>query len=171
LPARELRRGRGSWPLSSACADLPALAARKFRILVCRGPECGERRDSQSIHQALLHSLHRRSLLDDVALGWQSCFGRCTQGPNVLVQELAAPRPGERQFLLATMPLGRAGKSALYNGVRPADAEEIIENHVMCDRLVSRLIEPPARTVAGYSPTAAAATRIEPSEEGSEGES
>jgi len=115
--------------------------------------------------------LSERSLLDQVSLGWQSCFGRCTQGPNVLVQELAAPRPGERQFQLATMPLGRAGRSALYNGVRPADVEDIIENHVMRDRLVSRLIQPPARSAAGYSSTASATTRIESSEEGSEGES
>jgi len=147
------------------------LAARKFRILVCRGPECGERRGSEAIHQAIFECLGRRDLAEQVSLGWQSCFGRCTQGPNVLVQELAAPRPGERQFLLATMPVGRAGKSALYNGVRPCDADEIIENHVMRDRLVYRLIEPPARSAAGYSSAASATTRIEPSKEGSEGES
>jgi (2Fe-2S) ferredoxin len=147
------------------------LAARKFRILVCRGPECGERRGSQVIREALYASLCQRGLLEEVQLGWQSCFGRCTQGPNVLVQELAAPRPGERQFLLATMPLGRAGRSALYNGVGVCDIEDIIENHILRDRLVSRLIEPPARAGAGYSPPAAPPARIEPSKEGSEGES
>jgi (2Fe-2S) ferredoxin len=152
-------------------AGLKALPARKFRILVCRGPECGERRGSRAIHDAFVESLTRRELRDDVSLGWQSCFGRCTQGPNVLVQELATPRPGERTFLLATMPLGRAGRSALYNGVCIADVEDIIENHVLRDRLVSRLIEPPARSAAGYSATASATTRVEPSEEGSEGES
>ena len=138
---------------------------------MCRGPECGERRGSQAIHHAVAECVRQRALQGHVELGWQSCFGRCTQGPNVLVQEIAAPRPGERQFLLATMPLGRAGRSALYNGVRPADVEDIIENHVMRDRLVSRLIEPPARSGAGYSATASATTRIESSDEGSEGES
>ena len=123
------------------------------------------------IRDALYASLRERGLLDQVQLGWQSCFGRCTQGPNVLVQELAAPRPGERQFLLATMPLGRAGRSALYNGVDLCDIEDIIENHILRDRLVSRLIEPPARSGAGYSPSAAPTARIEPSKEGSEGES
>jgi (2Fe-2S) ferredoxin len=148
------------------------LAARKFTILVCRGPECGERRGSQAIHDALAAALRRRALEEQVCLGWQSCFGRCTQGPNVLVQELTAPRPGERQFLLATMPLGRGGRSALYNGVGAADVEDIIEDHIMRDRPVSRLIEPPARSGAGYSSTTAAATpRVEPSEEGTKGES
>ena len=158
-------------PVARGVLDFTALAARKFRILVCRGPECGERLGSQEIHRAILVSLTERSLVDQVQLGWQSCFGRCTQGPNVLVQELAAPRPGERQFLLATMPLGRAGRSALYNGVRPGDVEDIIENHVMRDRLVSRLIQPPARSAPGYSSSASATTRIDSSEEGSEGES
>jgi (2Fe-2S) ferredoxin len=148
------------------------LASRKFRILVCRGPECGERRGSQAIHDALADGLRRRALHEQVALGWQSCFGRCTQGPNVLVQEVAAPQPGERQYLFATMPLGRSGRSALYNGVGAADVEDIIEDHLMRDRVVSRLIEPPARSAAGYSSTTAVATtRVEPSEEGTEGES
>ncbi|HTE56166.1 MAG TPA: (2Fe-2S) ferredoxin domain-containing protein [Kofleriaceae bacterium] len=147
------------------------MAARKFRILVCRGPECGERRGSRDIHDAFAAALDQRSLRDSVSLGWQSCFGRCTQGPNVLVQEVAAPRPGERVFLLATMPFGRAGRSALYSGVCPGDVEDIIENHVLRDRLVSRLIEPPAHAGAGYSRPASANTRVKPSEEGSEGES
>ncbi len=86
-----------------------------------------------------------------VELGWQSCFGRCTQGPNVLVQELAEERPGERQFLLATMPRGRAGRSALYNGVTESDVGEIVEQHIQRDLPVSRLIQPPARSPAGYN--------------------
>jgi len=141
------------------------LAARKFRILVCRGPECGERRGSQAIHDALADGLRARALQEQVSLGWQSCFGRCTQGPNVLVQELTPPQPGERQYFLATMPLGRSGRSALYNGVHAADVEDIIESHIIRNRPVSRLIEPPARSAAGYSSTTAVATtRVEPSE-------
>jgi (2Fe-2S) ferredoxin len=147
------------------------LAPCKFRILVCRGPECGDRRGSWSIHATLVETLARRGLTEQVTLAWQSCFGRCTQGPNVLVQELAPPRPGERRFLFATMPLGRAGRSALYNGVTAGDVDEIIENHVLRERLVSRLIHPPARSAAGYSSSAAVTGRVEPSEEGNEGES
>jgi (2Fe-2S) ferredoxin len=91
------------------------------------------------------------SLGPQVELGWQSCFGRCTQGPNVLVQELAETRPGERQFLLATMPRGRAGRSALYNGVSEPDVADIVEQHIRRDQPVSRLIQPPARSPAGYN--------------------
>jgi (2Fe-2S) ferredoxin len=147
------------------------LQPRKFRILVCRGPECGERRGSRDVHDALAAAVAARGLGEAVSLGWQSCFGRCTQGPNVLVQEVPPPRPGERVFVLAMMPLGRTGRSALYSGVTPADAAAIIDDHVLDDRLVSRLIEPPARAGAGYSRPASATTRQKPSEEGNEGES
>lgn len=122
------------------------------------------------MHDALAAAVAARGLGEVVTLGWQSCFGRCTQGPNVLVQEVAPPRPGERVFILATLPLGRAGRSALYSGVTPADAAAVVDDHVLADRLVSRLIEPPARAGAGYSRPASATTRQKPSEEGSEGE-
>lgn len=111
-------------------------------------------------------------LAGQVDLGWQSCFGRCTQGPNVLVQELADPRPGERQFLLATMPRGRAGRSALYNGVSEADVAEIVEQHIQRDQPVSRLIQPPARVAAGYNaPSNPAPGGSKPPGPGREGES
>lgn len=107
-----------------------------------------------------------------VELGWQSCFGRCTQGPNVLVQELAPERPGERQFLLATMPRGRAGRSALYNGVTELDVAEIVEQHIRRDQPVSRLIQPPARSPAGYNaPSDPAPGVAKPPGPGREGDS
>ena len=124
---------------------------RRYRILVCRGPECGDRMGSAEIHAAFVEAIRRRSVEARVELGWQSCFGRCTQGPNVLVQELAQPRPGERQFLLATMPRGRAGRSALYNGVAERDVDDIVEQHIQHDQPVSHLIQPPARSPAGYN--------------------
>ena len=107
-----------------------------------------------------------------VELSWQSCFGRCTQGPNVLVQELAPERPGERQFLLATMPRGRAGRSALYNGVTELDVAEIVEQHIQRDQPVSRLIQPPARSPAGYNaPSDPAPGAAKPPGPGREGDS
>jgi (2Fe-2S) ferredoxin len=111
-------------------------------------------------------------LAGQVELSWQSCFGRCTQGPNVLVQELARPQPGERQFLLATMPRGRAGRSALYNGVSVLDVTDIVEQHIQRDQPVSRLIQPPARSPAGYNaPSNPAPGVVKPPGTGREGDS
>ncbi len=110
-------------------------------MLVCRGPECGDKRNSRAIHEAFRRVLMIRGLADRVDLGWQSCFGRCTQGPNCLVQELlpAAPPP---RFTLAALPPPRGSRAALYNGMTESDVLEVIERHVAGGELVRRLIQP-----------------------------
>lgn len=104
--------------------------AGRFRILVCRGPECGDRRGSRAIYDTLRAAIATRGLSDRCTLDWQSCFGRCTQGPNVLVREIvddpAAPRA-----------------TALYNGVDAVNVDEIISEHVERGVVVSRLVRPP----------------------------
>ncbi|HTM23231.1 MAG TPA: (2Fe-2S) ferredoxin domain-containing protein [Kofleriaceae bacterium] len=112
-------------------------------MLVCRGPECGERRNSRTIHEAFRAGLAERGLADRVDLGWQSCFGRCTQGPNCLVQELLPPGSGPR-FTLAAIPT-RGSRAALYNGMTEADVLEVIDRHVAGGQIVTRLIKPPGR--------------------------
>jgi (2Fe-2S) ferredoxin len=130
---------------------------RRFKVIVCRGPECGDRRDSVAVHRALARELADRQLGEAVELGWQSCFGRCTQGPNVLVAECPAVERTPR-FALAAMPTGRRGCSALYNGCAPGDAAEIIEQHVVRGTLVRRLIAP----IAATAPRAAATAQPPP---------
>jgi NADP-reducing hydrogenase subunit HndC len=122
--------------------------ANKFRVVVCRGPECGEKRCSRTVYEALAAAIAARGLDGSVRLDWQSCFGRCTQGPNVLVRE-EADASAQPRFVFATA--GRGGRSALYNGVSPHDALELIDEHVVRGRLVRRLIEPPARTQSRLS--------------------
>jgi (2Fe-2S) ferredoxin len=100
----------------------------RFAILVCRGPDCGEKRDSASVHAAFDAALKTcEPLATPVDLGWYSCFGRCRRGPNVLVR-------------------------VLYHGVRPDEAREVIEEHVRNGRKLQALIdrnkpEPPGSPV------------------------
>ena len=112
---------------------------------MCRGPECGDKRCSRAVYDAFARVIEARHLVAAVTLEWQSCFGRCTQGPNVLIREIMET-PGESRFIFAAPPRGRGGRSALYNGVTPDDALELIDEHVVRGRLVRRLIELPART-------------------------
>jgi (2Fe-2S) ferredoxin len=114
------------------------VAARRYKIVVCRGPECGDRRNSRAVHGALEAAVALRGAGDRVELAWQSCFGRCRHGPNVLVQEVTGSRSTSR-FLLATIPLG-AGVSALYSGVTPGDACELVDEHVLCGKVVRHLV-------------------------------
>jgi len=100
---------------------------KKYQILVCKGPECGEKRGSSAIFAAITAELRSCPLNGNEAiLGQHSCFGKCQKGPNVLVREM---RPNENQRMILLMPTAGPG-AFLYHAVKPAEAHRIIEEHV-----------------------------------------
>jgi (2Fe-2S) ferredoxin len=101
---------------------------RRYRVVVCRGPECGDRRGSRAIYDAFRAEIDARGLRDTCELGWQSCFGRCTQGPNVLVREIVE----------GGVDVPRA--TALYNGVDVKNVSEVCAEHLERGVVVRRLI-------------------------------
>src|SRR5437868_12101158 len=102
-------------------------------VLVCRGPECGDQRNSAAVHRALVGALPGRVPVGtEVVLRWQSCFGQCQKGPNVLVREM---REKEDALLLAFMPTAGEG-AALYLAVRPQDTLRIIDEHIVGGRTI-----------------------------------
>jgi len=113
---------------------------KRYRVVICRGPECGEVCESQRLHAAFVQEIRRAGLDARVELGWQSCFGRCRQAPNVMVREV---RPGERSFLLAVAPVFAGPGAALYSGVKLEDVPRIVREHVLAGRLVADLIRRP----------------------------
>jgi (2Fe-2S) ferredoxin len=116
-------------------------SARRYKIVICRGPECGERRGSSQLHDVFRGALAAHAAGERVELAWQSCFGRCTQGPNVLVRELVANAP-TLGVGLATLP-GPRGVTALYNRIDPVRVERIVVQHVNGDQIVREFIERP----------------------------
>lgn len=86
-------------------------------VLVCGNADCAERGSV-----ALLSSL-RRLLKDagrrDIQVTRTSCMGRCGEGPTVVVY-----------------PDG-----IWYRGVREDDARELVDGHLVGDRLVARLVD------------------------------
>lgn len=124
--------------------------SRKYRVVVCRGPECGERRGSAALHASFERELRLVGLAGDVELGWQSCFGRCRQGPNVLVR--LAPRPEERSFL-AMMPVGPGQHAYLYNGVTASDVPKIVESHLRRGIIVRELVLRPEASLSSRGDT------------------
>ncbi len=115
------------------------MTVKRYRIIVCRGPECGERLGSSAIYAAFGEAIRLRGAGDRAELGWQSCFGRCRLGPNVLVRPIAA---GEGRFLVAAPPTGGIG-AAFYSGVTPADALRVVDEHVIGGRPLRLLIRRP----------------------------
>ena len=118
-------------------------------MLVCRGPECGDRRDSRRVYEAFRQAIEARGLADTTELGWQSCFGRCTQGPNALVKEILA---GEPAFAFAALP-GPRGVTALYNRLDAVKAHRVVAEHLERGVIVRELIERPAPLVSTPVPS------------------
>lgn len=98
----------------------------KYKILVCKGPDCGEKRHSIDVFHALDRELKRCPLNgNEVVLEQYACFGKCAKGPNVLVREVL---PNESRMLALMPTMGKA--VWLYHAVSPGDARRIVEEHI-----------------------------------------
>lgn len=116
---------------------------RRFKIVICRGPECGGRRGSALLHDVFQAALDVHGARAHTEVAWQSCFGRCTQGPNVLVREILT---GEPPSMLgsgfATLP-GPRGATALYNRIDTERAAHVVAEHVVKGQIVRAYVERP----------------------------
>jgi (2Fe-2S) ferredoxin len=117
--------------------------SRRFKIIICRGPECGDRHGSAVLHDEFRSALAAQGAPEHTELMWQSCFGRCTQGPNVLVREVltseAMPVLGSG---FATLP-GPRGTTALYNRVDTQRVVHVVAAHVIRGQIVREYVERP----------------------------
>ncbi|HEY0191969.1 MAG TPA: (2Fe-2S) ferredoxin domain-containing protein [Kofleriaceae bacterium] len=111
--------------------------------MICRGPECGGRLGSAALHDVCRDALTQHGATEHTDLTWQSCFGRCTQGPNILVREIlpTAPMPTLGSGF-ATMP-GARGATALYNRMDAARVERVVADHIARGQIVREYIERP----------------------------
>lgn len=100
---------------------------RKYTILVCRGPECGDKRHSIDVFEAFKRELSRCPLDgNEVMLDRYSCFGKCQRGVNVLVREVL---PTDNPMMLRLMPTA-GGRATLYHRVDPSEARRVLEEHI-----------------------------------------
>ena len=100
---------------------------KKYSILVCKGPECGDKRHSIDVHAAMELALKTCALDgNEATLAQYSCFGKCQRGVNVLVREV---KPGENSRMILLMPTVGAG-AFLFHRVVPAEARQIVEEHI-----------------------------------------
>jgi (2Fe-2S) ferredoxin len=117
-------------------------SGRRFKIVICRGPECGDRRGSAELYDTFHRALEACDVRDRTELVWQSCFGRCTQGPNVLVREQLAEASPSLGAGLATLP-GPRGATALYNHIDHVRVERVVAVHVCRGEIVREFVERP----------------------------
>jgi sirohydrochlorin cobaltochelatase len=106
--------------LTHAQARLPEHAHKplKKHVLVCGNVDCVER-GSIGVLEEMRRSLQLRGRGREIRVTRTACMGRCGEGPTV-----------------AVYPDG-----VWYRGVRPSDADEIVREHLLEDRLVARLVD------------------------------
>jgi (2Fe-2S) ferredoxin len=117
------------------------VVSKKYTILVCRGPECGEKRGSGDVHAQFQLELQVCSLNGNSAtLDQFSCFGKCKKGVNVLVRELSSL---DNPTLLRLMPAagGSGSRATIYHGVRPSEVRRIVEEHVALGRRITEFVD------------------------------
>jgi NADH-quinone oxidoreductase subunit F len=108
----------------AACRDRarPAAArkgaAAKQEVLVCVGGSCLAS-GAREVEEALRAALGEAGLSKKIAVRETGCMGPCVRGPVLLVG-------ADRTF---------------YQGVKPADAAEIVREHLVGGKVVERLLE------------------------------
>jgi (2Fe-2S) ferredoxin len=117
--------------------------ARRFTVIVCRGPTCGDRRNSGELFQKLQETIAARGLTEQITLAQETCFGHCLRGPNILVCDTddlqIAGRPSYG-------PGPAAASSVLYNRMTARDLERVIDRHLMGGMVVRPFLNrPPVR--------------------------
>ncbi len=90
----------------------------KKHVLVCTNADCADR-GGLSVVEELRRGIKRAGVQRDVRVTKTSCMGRCGEGPTVVVY-----------------PDG-----VWYRSVRAEDAGEIVREHILGDRLVSRIVD------------------------------
>jgi len=97
---------------------------RRLTVMVCRGPTCGERRNSAALHAKLEEFIAARGLAPRVTLAWETCFGHCMRGPNVLVYDTDEVR-GWQVYAGLDAP-----SAVLYNRVEVDELERLLARHL-----------------------------------------
>ena len=92
--------------------------AMRRHVLVCGNVDCAAR-GSVALIAELRRAIRRIDREREIRITKTSCMGRCGEGPTV-----------------AVYPDG-----IWYRGVRAADAAELVQRHLVGDRLVARLID------------------------------
>ncbi|HET6147353.1 MAG TPA: (2Fe-2S) ferredoxin domain-containing protein [Polyangia bacterium] len=128
--------GRGGGGVAGAPVRL-----RRFTVMVCRGPTCGEARGSAALTARLHEMVSLRGLEAQVSVLEETCFGHCLRGPNVLVYD-TDEASGRRVY----GPESLTASAVLYNRMTISDLEKVVERHLVGGMVVRPFLNrPPAR--------------------------
>jgi (2Fe-2S) ferredoxin len=110
----------------------------RFQILVCDGPSCGVCHGSE----ALVEQIERRvaelpALAGRVDVVNLTCFGRCDEGPNMLVRELGEHEDGTCEPGIEQLE----GVRGLYLGMNEVKVDRMLAEHCGEGRVIDEWAE------------------------------
>lgn len=110
----------------------------RYQILVCDGPSCGLCHSSEELRD---HMQARVDARDDlrarVDITQLTCFGRCDEGPNLLVRELAEGEDGSVEPDIEALE----GTVGLYLENTTKRVDRILDEHVGQGRPIDDWVE------------------------------
>ncbi|HOT51958.1 MAG TPA: NAD(P)H-dependent oxidoreductase subunit E, partial [Candidatus Hydrogenedentes bacterium] len=92
------------------------MGKKRSHILVCAGAGCVAS-GALEVSAAIQTALQKEGLADEVSVIETGCLGPCAVGPVMVVYP----------------------EGVFYQGVKPADAEEVVKEHLLKGRIVERL--------------------------------
>ena len=110
----------------------------RFQILVCDGPSCGVCHGSDALLELIAeYGETSEALRGRVDVTNLTCFGRCDEGPNMMVRPLAEGEDGsvEPDFDKLT------GVRGLYLGMDEDRVRRMLDEHVGAGQPVDEWVE------------------------------
>ncbi len=110
----------------------------RFQVLVCDGPSCGVCHGSEALLEQIQGRIASDARLEGrVEVTNLTCFGRCDDGPNMLVRELAEGEDGSVE-----PPIERLeGVRGLYLGMSEAKVDRMLDEHCAGGRVIVEWVE------------------------------
>jgi (2Fe-2S) ferredoxin len=110
---------------------------KRYRVAVCRGPDC-RRNGADAVFVALKEVLEARGLSERCELYRGGCYGLCHVGANVVVREHDG-KPRDPLSRADFQLLGIPGEQH-YAGVRAYEAPHIVDSHIAKDEPVEEML-------------------------------
>jgi (2Fe-2S) ferredoxin len=110
----------------------------RFQILVCDGPSCGVCHDSEALRDHIARRLAAEPQLHDrVFVTNLTCFGRCDDGPNLMVRPLGPDSDGEQEPSIEDIE----GVRGLYLRNDKKRIDRILDEHCMTGQPIEAWVE------------------------------
>lgn len=96
-------------------------------LRICRGPSCGHL--APDLERAALSYIEQKGLQEHVGLAKEFCFGRCSMGPNMVVERWRDGARNDKAMFSLMMNIPHPDLQPEH-GLRPADIPRLIDSHL-----------------------------------------